>query len=116
MKIRRTLLAAAVIGSAAAPIAQAAPAVDPVPATPAVQTVDTTRFAEMAAHREAIANRQWERAGNVPVVTLTRADDGGFDTPSAVLGGTVPLILLAAGLLGWPAISRRRNQRSAAIA
>ncbi len=118
MQIKRTALAAIVIAAAAAPNASAMVAVDRV-TKPVVQqhTVesapDSTRFAEMLALRNALRGREWPQAQSAPVVPLVHSGGDGFDWSSALIGATVPLALLLAGLLAWPALTRRRTRTSA---
>ena len=49
----------------------------------------------------------------LPVVPLVRPDADGFDWSSALIGATVPLALLLAGIAARPALTRRRTRTSA---
>jgi hypothetical protein len=114
MQVKRTLAAALVIAAAATPAASARVAMEP--GTTAVKQHraetpgDSSRFAEMAALRDALRDRQLQQADNAPVKALVRADGDGFDWTSAAIGATVPLALLVLDLLARPALSRRRSR------
>ena len=116
MQIKRTVMAALVVAAVSAPTATAKVAVEPTGTGVKQQSVEvapasSSSYAEMAARREAIANRQWAQAENAPVRPLVAADpDSGFNWPSAVIGATVPLALLVVGLLGRPLMQRRRSR------
>ena len=118
MQIKRTALAAIVIAAAAAPNASAMVA-GGVDTKPVVQqhTVEpaqgSSRFAEELALRKALRNRELPQAESAPVVPLVHTAADGFDWSSAVIGATVPLALLLAGLLARPALTRRRTRTSA---
>ena len=117
MQLQRTALAAIVIATAAAPNASAMVA-DGTGTKPAAQPTaepasTSTRFTEERALRKALRNRELVQAESAPVVPLVRADAEGFDWSSALIGATVPLALLLAGLLARPAFTRRRTRTSA---
>ena len=99
MQIKRTALVVLAIAAATAPSAQARVLADsPAPATAQtrveVTPTDGSRYADIASHREQIANRHWEQAGNVPVFSLTRPVSDGFDWRSAIAGGLSALMLV----------------------
>jgi hypothetical protein len=117
MQIKRTALAAIVIAAAAAPNASAmvADGTGTSPAAPhtAQPAHDSTRFTDELALRKALRNRELPQAESAPVVPLVHTAADGFDWSSAVIGATVPLALLLAGLLARPAFTRRRTRTSA---
>ena len=90
MQIKRIAVAAVLVAAAALP-SQA------LGADGSHATVVPSNYAEMAAHRAAISDRQWRQAENAPVVALVRPEDDGFDLFSALVGATamVALLLLA---------------------
>ena len=115
---KRTALIAVTVVAAVAPSAQARTAVDSHTPSAAQARVEipssTSRYAEMAAHREAIANRHWQQADNAPVLAITRRVGTGFDWLSAFAGALAALMLvLLVGLLTQP---RMRPRRVSAIA
>ena len=117
MQIKRTALAAIVIAAAAATNASAMPAIDHV-IMPGVQqhTVEPAQSsspAEMLALRNALRGREWPQARSAPIVPLVHSGGHSFDWSSALIGATVPLALLMAGVLARPAIRHRRTRRSA---
>jgi hypothetical protein len=117
MQIMRTALAAIVIAAAAAPNASAMVA-DGVNTRPAAQHTakpahEATRFTDELALRKALRNRELPQAESAPVVPLVHTAAEGFDWSSALIGATVPLALLLAGLLARPALARRRTRTSA---
>lgn len=89
MRFTRTALVTVAVAAAAAPTASARPVEDP-PASPAAD-------------------------GPAPVVTIVRPQNTGFDWSSGLIGASVPLVLLAGGALGVPAVARRRDHRSALV-
>ena len=114
MQIKRTALAAIVIAAAAAPNASAMVA-DGTGTKPAAQQSaepahDSTRFAEMLALRNSLRGREWPQGASAPVVPLVHPDADGLDWSSALIGATVPLGLLLAGVLARPALTRRRTR------
>ena len=116
MQIKRTALAAIVIAAAAAPNSPAMVADgagNKPPAHTAQPAHDSTRFTEELALREALRNRELPQADSAPVVPLVRPDADGFDWSSALIGATVPLALLLAGVVARPALARRRTRTSA---
>jgi hypothetical protein len=117
MLIKRTALAAIVIAAAAAPNASAMVAGGTGDKPAAQHTAgpahDSTAFTEELALREALRNRELSQAESAPVVPLVRPDADGFDWPSALIGATVPLALLLAGVAARPALTRRRTRTSA---
>jgi hypothetical protein len=117
MQIKRTALAAIVIAAAAAPNASAMVADGagnkPAAQHTAVPAHDSTRFTEELALRKALRNREVPQAESAPVVPLVRPDADGFDWSSALIGATVPLALLLAGVAARPALTRRRTRTSA---
>jgi len=117
MQIKRTALAAIVIVAAAAPNASAMVPVDigtqPVAQHTAEPAHDSTRFTDELALRNSLRGREWPQAERAPVVTLVHPDADGFDWSSALIGATVPLALLVAGVLARPALTRRRTRTSA---
>jgi len=117
MQIKRTALAAIVIAAAAAPNASAMVAggagTKPAAQPTAELAHDSTRFTEELARRNALRNRELPQAESAPVVPLVHTAATGFDWSSALIGATVPLALLMAGLLARPALTRRRTRTSA---
>jgi hypothetical protein len=103
MQIKRIAVAAVLVAAAAA-VPSPTLGADRAQATNA-----PSNFAEMAAHRAAISDRQWRQAENAPVVALVRPQDHGFDWISALLGATAMLALL---LLGTVPLQRRPRQDS----
>ena len=118
MHIKRTALAAIVIAAAAAPNASAMVADGTGTKRAAQVTVeparDSSRFAQERVLRRALKNRELTQAASAPVVPLVQTDATGFDWSSALIGATVPLALLLAGVAGRPALARRR--RTSALA
>lgn len=89
MRFTRTALVTAAVVAAAAPTASAAVPPEPQFSTAADETA--------------------------PVVTIVRPQKTGFDWSSGLIGASVPLVLLAGGALGAPAVARRRNRRTALV-
>jgi hypothetical protein len=92
MQITRIALAAVLVAAAAVP-GQALGADRPQ------ATAAPSNFAEMAAHRAAISDRQWRQAENAPVVALVRPQDDGFEPFSALVGATAMVALLLLGTM-----------------
>jgi hypothetical protein len=117
MQIKRTALTAMVIAAAAAPNASAMVA-DGTGTKPAAQPTAeparySTRFTDELALRKADRYRELRRAGSAPAVPLVQTAADGFDWSSALIGATVPLALLLAGVLARPALTHRRSRTSA---
>jgi len=117
MQIKRTALAAIVIAAAAAPNASAMVAggagTKPAAQHTAEPAHDSTRFTDELTLRNSLRGREWPQAESAPVVTLVRPDANGFDWSSALIGATVPLALLLAGVIARPALTHRRTRTSA---
>ena len=92
MQIKRIAIAAVLVAVAALP-SQALGAGRPQ------ATAAPSNFAEMAAHRAAISDRQWRQAENAPVVAIVRPQDHGFDWVSALVGATAMVALLLLGTI-----------------
>ena len=121
MQIKRTALAAMVIVAAAAPNASAMvadgpgtkPAAQPTAQPTAQSAHHSTRFTDELALRKVLRDRELPPAGSAPVVPIVQTAAGGFDWSSALIGATVPLALLLAGVLARPALAHRRTRTSA---
>ena len=117
MQVKRTTVAAILIAAAAAPNASAmvadGPGGKPAAQHTAAPAHESTRFTEELALREALRNRELPEAERVPVMPLVRPEAGGFDWSSALIGATVPLALLLAGVAARPALTRHRTRTSA---
>jgi hypothetical protein len=117
MQMKRTVLAAIVIAAGAAPNASAmvADGTGTKPAAPPIAASgdSSTRFTDERALGKAERNRELRRAASAPVVPLVQTAAGGFDLSSALIGATVPLMLLLTGVLARPALTHRRARTSA---
>jgi hypothetical protein len=109
MQVKRTAIAAILIAAAAAPNASAMVAGGTGDKPAAQPARESTRFTEEQALRKAFRNRELPQAESAPVVPLVRPDADGFDWSSALIGATVPLALLLAGVAARPAVRRRRT-------
>lgn len=114
MQITRIALVALLAATVAAPAAHAYVPVDRGTASSAQTTSDfgqSSGYAGMAAHHEAIATRNWERITAAPTVSLSPAPSQGFDGLPAVAAITgLSMVLLTLILLGRSAIGRRRTR------
>ncbi len=117
MQIKRTALVAMVIAATAAPNASAmvadGPGIKPAPQPTAEAAHRSTRFTDELALRKAVRNRALQRAESAPIVPLMQTAADGFDWSSALIGATVPLALLLAGVIARPALTHRRTRTSA---
>lgn len=115
MQITRIAVIALVAAAVAAPAAPASVPVDRGTASSAQTAGDfgqSSGYAGMAAHHEAIATRNWERIADAPTVALSPAPSKGFDAVPAIAG--MSMVLLTLILLGRSAIGRRRTRLGAA--
>ena len=110
MKTSHLIALTATIVAFAAPTASALPLSDPPGSHTSKPTNPTS--ASMAAHREQIANEQWQRAhAPSPATPLKdRTGSGGFPVAYVLIGLTVPLAFVLLRFAGNPARphSRRR--------
>ena len=117
MQLKRTLATATALVALAAPTAGARVPVDvthKASSTGVTAPAPQSRYAGMAAHREAISNRHWQQAQNVPSQPLIQPRGDRIDWPSALFGASLLLALGLASLLGRTLVGRRRTR--AAIA
>ena len=120
-QIKRTAALAVVLAAVAAPSASARVADAhhvPTPASAshtqtAEPTATSSSMGDMAAHREAIATKQWQAANPSTIIEVSSSPDGGggLDLPSAGIGAAVPLTLVLMEVVGkWVLRRRRENQ------
>jgi hypothetical protein len=78
----------------------------------AVVTAAVVAAAAPTASARVPAETQFSTAADepAPVVTIVRPQSTGFDWSSGLIGASVPLVLLAGGALGAPAVARRRHR------
>lgn len=114
MQITRIALVALLAAAVAAPNAPASVPVDRGTASGAHATSDVSEhsgYAALAAHKEAIATRNWERIAQAPTVSLSPVSGKGSDDPPAVAAiAGLSIVLLTLALLGRSAIGRRRTR------
>ena len=117
MQFKRTALTAIVIAAAIAPNAPAMPARDPGTVPVKQHTITpahaSSRFEDEAALRRSLRHRKWRQAESAPVAPLVRDAGDGLHWRSALIGATVPLMLLLAVLAVRPAVTRRRSRTRA---
>jgi hypothetical protein len=65
--------------------------------------------ADMAARREARANRAWRAANPPRIIEVSSSGGGGFDLLSAGIGAAVPLTLVLFESAGRRVLRRRRD-------
>ena len=119
MQITRIALTALLAAAVAAPAAPASVPVDRGTASSAQTTSDfgqSSGYAGMATHREAIATRNWERTAEAPTVSLVSAPSKGFEgLPAVAAIAGLSMVLLTLILLGRSAIGRRRTRMGAIV-
>lgn len=117
MQITRIALVALLAAALAAPAASASVAVDRGKASSAPTISDFSQssgYAGMAAHREAIATRNWERIAEAPTVSLSPGPSQVADALPAVAAiAALSTVLLTLIVLGRSAIGRRRTRMQA---
>ena len=117
MQITRIALVALLAAAVAAPAAAAYAPVDRGTASSAhtsSQVGQSSGYAGMAAHREAIATRNWELTASAPTVSLSPTPSTrvvGVPTVAAIVG--LSIVLLTLILLGRSAVGRRRTRMGA---